>query len=746
MANEPLAPVVDFLRRLVPPPSAAEADGPLLQRYVRERDAAAFTALLQRFGPLVLGVCRRVLTDPHDAEDAFQATFLVFVRKADAITRRDSVGSWLYSVAYRVAQKARAERARRRERARALVDVAAAEPDQDILWRELGPVLDEEIQRLPARYRSPFVLCYLEGKSTEEAGRLLGCARGTVCSRLAWARARLRARLTRRDLAPSAGLLGPVLAEHAVVPVPAPLADATVNAVQSFAAAGAASPPVVLAKGVLRTMHLTRLKTVLAVLLATGVLGTGAGWLAHRAQAQKTPPPDAQASPATKASQKTPAEKPKPETTPLTVAGTATDADGKPVPNATIYLVSTNAIDKTLGQTSTDEKGRYQFVDAPLPVQVSQEPGSLPTGTFQVYGTAGGHGFAWHGMRFYVPRPRPDNRNTNGSDHTIYLNESLETNLTFGPRTRLRGRIRDEEGKPVAGVKVRVHSCDYLETAGKEDHVNFREFWSLFQAPPAMTTVQTDAQGRFQLAGLPREVVVWVHVRHPRYAALGLYAATTAKPLPEEIPLVSHYKDEARPPIATGDLDLTLAVPRRIVVRTVDAVTGKALPGIRIHAGTGMSTGSSSYGTTDAAGRIELKLPPGDYLLFADPPRNDDHIRTRERLTVTSEQAAQDKEVRVQSGCVVLFEAVEAGSGKGVRGATFQQQKEDGGYPVQSSTVYVDNPRTDAAGRMRAVLSPGTGRFLVHPPPGYEAVDRDSGEVNLPAGKTVTVRFTLRKQ
>src|SRR5262249_4735029 len=154
-------------------------------------------------GLLVLNVCRRVLRDEDDAEDAFQATFLVLARRARSIRRGESLGSWLYKVAYRAALAARAAR-KRAGRRTPLADLPAPEPADDPVGRAPRPVLDEEVSRLPDKYRAPFVLCYLEGKTTDEAAEPLGCPRGTVGTRLAWARERLRSRLARRGVALSA--------------------------------------------------------------------------------------------------------------------------------------------------------------------------------------------------------------------------------------------------------------------------------------------------------------------------------------------------------------------------------------------------------------------------------------------------------------------------------------------------------------------------------------------------------------
>src|SRR5262245_48577912 len=211
------AAVTRYLRRMVSRPQGGElTDTQLLEQFVSRRDPAAFEVLVWRHGPKVLGVCRHVLRHEQDAEDAFQATFLVLVRKAGSIGRRQSVGGWLARVAYRVALRAKVLADRRAAQAIPAADVPAPARPPEVIWCDLRPVLDDELNRLPEKYRAPFILCYLDGKTNEEAARELGCPRGTVASRLAWARERLRARLTRRGLALSAGGLAAALTPAAV--------------------------------------------------------------------------------------------------------------------------------------------------------------------------------------------------------------------------------------------------------------------------------------------------------------------------------------------------------------------------------------------------------------------------------------------------------------------------------------------------------------------------------------------------
>jgi RNA polymerase sigma factor (sigma-70 family) len=271
-------------------------DDCLLHRFVTHGDEAAFEALVRRHGPTVLAVCRRILKDLHDADDAFQATFLVLVRRASAIEKQPSLASWLHGVALRTALKARAGLANQRKHERRIVRMAAVDEGSEVARRELREVLDDEIQRLPEPYRTLVVLCYLEGKSYAQAADRLGCSRGTVSTRLTNARSLLRQRLLRRGLSLSVSALGTMLAEQAAVAaVPLPLELATIKAVTGLAvSANVAS----LTEGVLKAMLLTRLKIMLFVALLGAVAGGGTGWLQYHLRAEEPPgAPSAVASP-----------------------------------------------------------------------------------------------------------------------------------------------------------------------------------------------------------------------------------------------------------------------------------------------------------------------------------------------------------------------------------------------------------------------------------------------------------------
>jgi RNA polymerase sigma factor (sigma-70 family) len=282
MAGEPLHAVIRQLRRAAARQGIGGlTDAELLERFVGRRDEGAFELLVWRHGALVLDTCRRVLGHAHDAEDAFQATFLALVRQAASLGRRATVAGWLYRVAHRIALRLRARAATRARREGQHAPPPAA-PEGTEPRSELRAILDEELNRLPEHYRAAVVLCYLEGRTTEEAARQLGCPRGTILSRLAQARARLRARLSHRGLALAAPAVVTALSGPASAAVPAALVDGTVKAALAFAADGALAPEVAaLTRGGIQAMLLTRLKIAAVLLLVAGALGAGTVLLAH---------------------------------------------------------------------------------------------------------------------------------------------------------------------------------------------------------------------------------------------------------------------------------------------------------------------------------------------------------------------------------------------------------------------------------------------------------------------------------
>ena len=267
-------------------------DAQLLEQFVTADDEAAalaFEAIVERYGAMVLRVCRTLLRDEHAAEDAFQATFLVLARKAWTIGARELLSNWLYGVASRTARKAKAIATRRRildQQAACNRSLAVVEPPRDASQYDLDQALHEEIDRLPRPYRAAVVVCYLEGKTQAQAAQQLRLAESTIRGRLARARKLLGQRLTRRGMALSTGLV--VLAtsaDAAARPLSGPTAQTTAHAALLFVKRGKAMKSAVsvtaqfIANGVLSTMQFSSLKTVAAIVMAAGILAAGVGLL-----------------------------------------------------------------------------------------------------------------------------------------------------------------------------------------------------------------------------------------------------------------------------------------------------------------------------------------------------------------------------------------------------------------------------------------------------------------------------------
>lgn len=284
MATCAMRTVIQHLRKaMLSRQSVGLTDGQLLETFITRKDEAAFETLVWRHGPMVLGVCRRILRNHHDAEDAFQATFLVLVRKAASVVPREMVANWLYGVACNTARRARTATARRHTREKHLtetMEAQAARPEEH--GHGLEGLLDQELAQLPDKYRVPIVLCDLEGKTHKEAALQLGWPVGTVSGRLARGRTMLAERLTRKGLVLSAGSLAIVVSQNvARASVPPSLVVSTIKAASSFAVGQAVTSGAItngvaaLAEGVLKTMFVTRLKIAMLLFLGLTILGGG---------------------------------------------------------------------------------------------------------------------------------------------------------------------------------------------------------------------------------------------------------------------------------------------------------------------------------------------------------------------------------------------------------------------------------------------------------------------------------------
>jgi RNA polymerase sigma factor (sigma-70 family) len=297
MATNGLNRVLTELRRAAAQQEAAVlADGDLLERYIHRRDESAFAALLRRHGPMILGVCRRILSNEADAEDAFQATFLVLVRKADSIRPRAMVSNWLFGVARNTALKAKAMIHKRRAKEKEAVTPSNCSAGEEV-WQQVQAVLDEELNRLPEKYRVPILLCELQGKTIKQAARQLGWPQGTVATRLAQGRRMLAKQLSKQGLVFSGGALATVVSQGVTASsLPHGLMVSTLKAATLLASGHATASGMISAKvatlmeGIVKTMFLTKLKIATATALAAVVLGAGASVFCCMTFAAAEPP------------------------------------------------------------------------------------------------------------------------------------------------------------------------------------------------------------------------------------------------------------------------------------------------------------------------------------------------------------------------------------------------------------------------------------------------------------------------
>jgi RNA polymerase sigma factor (sigma-70 family) len=297
---------------------AGLSDAQLLSRFVQTRDVTgelAFSELVQRHGPMVLGVCRQIVRHSQDADDAFQATFLILVRKAPSIRVGESLAPWLYSVACRTARRARNAAARYRPETAEPIPDREALPEENAYTRDLRPLLYEELGRLPGKYRAPIVLCHLEGKTHEEAARLLRWPVGTVSGRLSRGRRLLRSRLERRGVTVPSAILSAAWLIRSQSVLTTPLVEHTVTAATGFAAASiptVSASVLSLTQGVLKTMLLRKLGTITLAVLLLGAVSGGAGVWAHWTTALPQHAAPAAVSTQTQTPEASPAPRPNP--------------------------------------------------------------------------------------------------------------------------------------------------------------------------------------------------------------------------------------------------------------------------------------------------------------------------------------------------------------------------------------------------------------------------------------------------
>jgi RNA polymerase sigma factor (sigma-70 family) len=666
MAQAQLIPVLDHLRRMTGAAQVKDlSDAQLLQRFTAQREESAFAALVQRHGRLVWSVCRQVLHHEQDAEDAFQATFLVLARQAASIRASQAVASWLYRVAHRIATKASATQARRHAHEQVNESLPQKEHPSEVTWRELQELLHEELDRLPEKYRAPFLLCCLEGKTREEAAQHLGWKEGTLSARLAQARKQLRQRLARRGVTLASMAYGWALSRQAGA-APAALVRATVRVatlVVDNPAAGVVSAPVAALmergpKALVGAIGKIALLLVLAASLATA----GRELLARPEGAAPTQPSPAmgpQKSPAQGKAAAKPGQD-RPPSSPakdnlknsVTLKGRVLGPDGKPIVGAELYLGYTKqnsytqehvldpamVLEKPRVFATTGADGRFDFTVLKT-LRFFEESWMYsyekPLNMCQVVARAKGYGPAW-----------------------VWINQKnlAKNNISLRlPRAEvpIQGRVLDLQGRPVAGAAVRLIR---IETRPAEE-------WLDGQWVDAPRLVTTGKDGRFRLTGVGQDHIAVLRIEGPTIEQKEVLVFTRTS------------KDGATP---YGHYPATFehfAGPTKPIVGTVrDRATKKPLAGVVVSSsleGYNHQYNQTIFAVTDARGSYRLLGLPkkGSYEIWARPKAGQHFLAASQKVGDTDGLKPLTVDFNLRRGVPVRFRFIDKETGQTVRGS-----------------------------------------------------------------------------
>ncbi|HEY7154357.1 MAG TPA: sigma-70 family RNA polymerase sigma factor [Gemmataceae bacterium] len=689
-------------------------DQQLLERFAAQRDEAAFALLVRRHGPMVLGLCHRLLGHEQDAEDAFQAVFLILARKAGSIRQTD-VGGFLYRVAYHLAVRARGEAVKRKQRDKQVGAASRAapgsarlaeptDPTTDVTWREVRTVVDEELQRLPDDLRSALVLCYLEGKTHEEAARLLNWSKRTLGRRLERGRELLRSRLLTRGLTPMAALTASLFAEGGVsAAVPATLAAATLRTVLASKAAPAIAA---LAEAGLSILSVSKAKAAL-ILLAASLLGGAGLWAYLEGAAPKAAAPAEP--PAAKASDKPKTASPKRDATKtVEIQGRVLGPDGKPKAGAKLLLLGEDKIVE-LGVSAAD--GRFIV--------------AIPKERRQQFLVAQADGL---GIDFLNLDARK-------------LGKTVELHLVKDHV--IRGRVVNTEGKPVAGVRV---AANRLSVWADNSLDSFLVFWknrpfyvglqggveNIWSGTGALLATTTGADGRFALHGVGAERIVSLHLSGGGIAADEVWVANRAgfDPKPYNQATLDNLPKEKKgsyPRWMLSGPDVSVVAASEKIIRGVVAAadTRKKRPGVLVkltrkngddHTG-GENVALTLQAKTDAEGRYEIHgaHKAKSYLIEVRSDPASGYLGRSVWAEDTPGFRPITADIRVRKGVIVTGKMIDKTTGKPIEGFVeigglfdnpFVKEYSDDSFLTRfnwTTAVY----RTDANGVFRAVTLPG---------------------------------------
>jgi RNA polymerase sigma factor (sigma-70 family) len=743
MANTPMGAALRQIQRVFDEGLlSAVSDSQLLERFVEGRDEAAFTALVERHGRMVLETCRGVLRDGDAAEDAFQATFLVLVCKARSIQGRDALGGWLHRVAYRIAIQASMDAARIRSRERSVGDLQVEDRTTNVPGDDWREILHQEVARLSEKYRLPVLLCDLEGKTHAQAARELHWGEATVRRRLTGARDLLRSRLMRRGVGLTTAGLAAALSKPANAGAPAVWVQETVKAARLWNSAAAklaiaetvSTTAAILVRKSLRAMLLSNIRTGVAATLVFGMLGCIACGIALPREGQETGSMKGRApAPASANSQKK-AEQPDDSRTTITYQGRVLDPAGRPFSGASVYLIdySLNQAKNPSIRATSGAEGRFRFV---VP---KSDFTSLYSDNPWLYGTivARAKGFA-----FGLAKARGD-----GKDLALEL---------VADDVPVAGRIIDLEGRGVAGVTVAVldvraptnASLDgWLKALGERkelynlEHEFLPDRIEAQSEPSLIPLASTGPDGRFRIEGIGRERVATLQFEGPTIETKQVEVRTRRGEM-IRVPGWKSSRDADLITIYGANFEHVAGPTRPIEGIVRDQDTGKPLAGIMVRGEQSLSRSTAVYvrSITDAQGRYRLvglplgkegnvvAVPPCDFEVYgtrkADlkvPPDEDlPYLRVRVAVEKARTAGPLRLDINMKRGVWVTGRIIDKVTGKPARGQA-------------EYFVYTDNPHLKEVPGFRwsrigphFALKDGVFHFVALPGPGVLAARGD---------------------
>ncbi len=700
---------------------AGLSDRQLLERFIADRGAAgeiAFAALVQRHGPMVLDVCRQLLGDLHHAEDAFQAVFLVLARRARSIRDPDLLGNWLYGVALRTARCARLQLVRRRKKeegdvmrrpgpdSAVLAESILPPVEQPAIDREQAEALHCEIGRLPEAFRLPVVLCYFEGLTIDEAARRLRWPVGTIGSRLARAREKLKRGLTRRGIVLPSGVLATLLAPRSTsaAAISSPLCRSTTTAAMKFAAgqaaAGAASASATaLAQEVLRSMLLSKFKVVALSILFLGAMATGVGLLAHSPAMNDGPKPMPVANQRSAAIATTP-DVAAPGR--MRVVGRVLDSSGVPMRGAVVEVIGRRrqayraatgfGSPILLGRGGSQSDGQFQL-DAAR---------TSSTGFFDglyVVAMVPGFGLGWATLNPDAEQPVAE--------------------IRLQPEQLIRGKLVDLSGQPAAGVELPVDGFGEAKNFGLWSATSLYNRNAPEDARAWPRGLKTDGQGRFELHGVGRGLSVSFVVNDRRFAQQWLGVATDDRDGPKKV---------------------TLALqPAKIIEgQVLDASTGQPIPGAVIEVGAETKTGiHPAVFHADNQGQFQANPFPADHFkVSAFPADGMPYLPSRVEFAWNKGAVKKEIVVKLTRGTVIKGKVVEENTGRALAEASVQYLAINGSAEHKGGWEAMVASKDD--GSYQIVVPPGKGHLLVFGPTADFILDVIGGRTldeGLPGGE-----------